>query len=83
MNAKREVVVQPNLIECPHWQRATADGRCITKWWAGPPVTWLVGGIAAAVGAAAFGFTLSKLVGPEFAMMLAGRNPGRKGKAGR
>jgi hypothetical protein len=27
-------------MECPHWERPTSDGRCIPKWWAGPPVTW-------------------------------------------
>ena len=72
--------MEPQFIECPHWQRATNDGRCIERWWAGPPVTWLVGGVAAAVGVAVFGIVLTKLVGPKSALMLAQRNPGRTKK---
>lgn len=71
-------ITQSQSIECPHWQRVTTDGRCIERWWAGPPVTWLVGGVAAAVGVAAFGLILSNLVGTDAALAMARRNSGRR-----
>jgi hypothetical protein len=67
-------------VECPHWERPTNDGRCITRWWAGPPTTWVVGGVGAALGFALLGVVMSKLKIEAPEAFMARRNPGRRSR---
>lgn len=65
-------------MECPLWQKPTADGRCIEKWWAGPPATWLIDGLAFAFGAAVFAYVASQFHDTSLGKVLeAGTTPNR------
>jgi hypothetical protein len=48
-------------MECAVWEKPTNDGRCIAKWWAGPPATWVIDGLSFAIATTVFAFVLAHL----------------------
>lgn len=48
-------------VECPHWQRVSASGQCIDKWWAGPPWSWMGAALGWTVAGVAAGYVIHRL----------------------
>lgn len=46
---------------CPHWQNQVGPGMCVDRWWAGPPVSWVVQTFITALGFAVFGLVVVSL----------------------